>query len=397
MSFPSFARPIGPLPDSDVRYSICTLVSDPREYSEMVESFVGAGFDPSDCEYLYCDNSAGNTFDAFGAYDVFLRTARGKYVILCHQDVLLKFDTVRDLDRIIRKMDRRDPDWALLGNAGGVGLGRSAVCVTHADGRHHNSEVFPVAVQSLDENFIVVKRSAHMALSRDLRGFHFYGTDLCQIARTRGLGAWVVDFHLLHKSTGKIDASFWEAREAVCDKYRRVFSQDYIQTTCTVIPTGRSRWRQQRALFLQIRLLEKSRPSPGGPSEELARLRDHLGFRAYWGHRILYQAAVPFCNLGRSFQKRRALFLHLRALEKHGMDTPRNRREKARLKRELGRGNHFLQWAIYKMVGPWFNLVRSMEKRGLVRGEKPARPDRSGPAANQSTRLATRRENSSGA
>jgi hypothetical protein len=49
-------------------------------------------------------------------------------------------------------------------------------------------------VFSLDENFIV----AHLGISRDLYGFHFYGTDLCLAAHTLCYNTYVIDLHLWH-------------------------------------------------------------------------------------------------------------------------------------------------------------------------------------------------------
>ena len=55
----------------------------------MVESFRTAGFTAGDTEFLYVDNSDQNALDAFAAYNLFLRVAKGRYIILCHQDIIL--------------------------------------------------------------------------------------------------------------------------------------------------------------------------------------------------------------------------------------------------------------------------------------------------------------------
>src|ERR1700722_9660723 len=78
--------------DKRPRFSICTLVTNGGEYAGMVESFVSHGFTPADCEFLYIDNSESNRFDAFGGYNVFLSEARGDFIVLCHQDIILLDD-----------------------------------------------------------------------------------------------------------------------------------------------------------------------------------------------------------------------------------------------------------------------------------------------------------------
>ncbi len=77
-------------------FSICTLVTRLPQYQEMRESFIGAGFTTDTCEYLYADNTTQTTFDAYTGLNRFLREAKGKYIILCHQDILLKFDQRAD-------------------------------------------------------------------------------------------------------------------------------------------------------------------------------------------------------------------------------------------------------------------------------------------------------------
>jgi hypothetical protein len=214
------------------RFSICTLVTRREEYAEMLESFVQAGFDEESCEYLYLDNSIANEWDAFRAYNHFLNIAKGKYVIICHQDILLQYDKREMLESCIQSLDERDPMWAIAGNAGGVCLGVRAICITDPKG-HYESKDLPQPVQSLDENFILMKASANLAVSGDLSGFHLYGTDLCQVARFLGYRAYVIPFNLYHKSQGHCDESFFQLREKMKHKYQWRMKDRFIQTTVT--------------------------------------------------------------------------------------------------------------------------------------------------------------------
>jgi NaMN:DMB phosphoribosyltransferase len=54
----------------------------------------------------------------------------------------------------------------------------------------------------------LIKKQANLAVSSDLRGFHFYGADICLIASILGYNAYVIDFHLYHESTGNMDKEF---------------------------------------------------------------------------------------------------------------------------------------------------------------------------------------------
>src|SRR6202012_1442735 len=101
-------------------YSICTLVTRKGEYAEMLQTFLDKGFDTGTCEYLYIDNTAGCTFDAYQGLNHFLQQAKGKYIILCHQDILVYDDDRAHLDKVIAEIEANDPNWGILANAGGV-------------------------------------------------------------------------------------------------------------------------------------------------------------------------------------------------------------------------------------------------------------------------------------
>ncbi|MGB8932532.1 MAG: hypothetical protein WCC48_14915 [Anaeromyxobacteraceae bacterium] len=214
------------------RFSVCTLVTRMEQYQRMLETFRSAGFTPDLCEFLYVDNTERNGYDAYQAFNLFLRTARGRYVIVCHQDVELIHDDLAALEHRIAEVNALDPRWALLGNAGGIDLKYKAVWISHGADAHfyREGEPFPQRVRSLDENFILVKSEANLAVSGDLSGFHLYGTDACLIADILGYRAYVIAFHLYHRSTGTIDESFHRACRELRGKYGRALRARYVQT-----------------------------------------------------------------------------------------------------------------------------------------------------------------------
>lgn len=242
LPIPGFAVSVtSPANGARPRFSICTLVTRPGEYAEMVESFVSHGFTPADCEYLYIDNSESNRFDAFRGYNLFLSEARGDFIVLCHQDILLLEDGRAELEQRLCELTAHDPEWALCGNAGGVSFTRLAIRISDPRGGENQFfGPFPARVTALDENFIVSRRDANLALSHDLSGFHFYGADLCIVADFLGRSAWVIDFHLRHKGGGKMDASFYRQRKDVARKYQRAVRSRWIVMTCTYFFVSRS-------------------------------------------------------------------------------------------------------------------------------------------------------------
>jgi hypothetical protein len=223
-------------------YSICSLVNNRNQYEELLKSFVDRGFSFDDCEYLYADNSSHNNYDAYTAYNLFFLNAKGKYVIFCHQDVRLLNDGRKELDRIIAEMNQLDSSWAVLGNAGGIESGELRIRISDRYGENIILGPLPAKVQTVDENFFIVRRAANLAVSGDLAGFHFYGADICLVASILGYSAYVVNFHLRHLGEGSMNMSFFNARLKIAAKYSRVLRSRWVRTTCTTFFISENKW-----------------------------------------------------------------------------------------------------------------------------------------------------------
>ena len=238
-------------PGDGVTFTIATIVNDEVQYEEMRRSFCEGGFTEG-CEYIAIDNRTGNLFDAYGGIRLLLARARGRFVILCHQDVRLIADGRRELVKRLEELDRIDALWALAGNAGGVQNGL-ALRISDPHGENQRKGDFPARAKSLDENFIVIRRSAMIAPSADLSGFHLYGADLCLQADLRGQTAYVIDFHLRHLGGGTMGRDYYACLEALEAKYARVLQPRMIQTTCLAPMITASSWRLGLARLARLR------------------------------------------------------------------------------------------------------------------------------------------------
>jgi hypothetical protein len=240
--------------DPALPFSVCTLVTDPAQHAAMRASFEAHGFTPDVAEFLHLDNSEGNRWDAYAGLAKLLEDARGAHVILCHQDVRLIGDGAAALASRLAALDARDPDWAIAGNAGATEEGALVIRISDPHGADTRRGTFPARVESLDENFLVVRRDAGLRPSPELKGFHLYGTDLCLQARRRGRTAWVIDFHLRHLSAGRVDRGFLAEQAGFERHWGRLFGRALvIRTTCTrlTLRTGivadlLARWRLAR-------------------------------------------------------------------------------------------------------------------------------------------------------
>jgi hypothetical protein len=211
------------------RFSVGTLLTNEAEYAEMQQSFVQRGFG-SDCEYLVADNSRGNQLDAYEAIRRFLQEADAEYVILVHQDVRCADDR-SVLEAKLEELNRLDANWAVAGNAGGIGY-KQFVHYLDNNGKVKKDPRVPIAVRSLDENLLIVKNGKGITVSADIGDFHFYGTDICQVAHFLGYTCYVIGFMVQHLSSGNLE-KMYARQPSFIEAYGRKLQHRFVQTTCT--------------------------------------------------------------------------------------------------------------------------------------------------------------------
>lgn len=219
-------------------FSVCTLVTDKIQYQTVLDSFYNHGFNNENSEFLQIDNTFGNRFDAYAGIREFVHQSKARYVIICHQDVELVDDGFDSLRQRLEELDASTPNWGVAGNIGIAGLWSWAARISDPHMTNARLGPLPARVDSLDENFLIIRRATMLVPSRDLTGFHFYGLDLCLQARLAGLSAHVIDFHLHHKSPGSKSKSFQDARKNLERKYSALLKRQILHTTCDLVIIG---------------------------------------------------------------------------------------------------------------------------------------------------------------
>lgn len=219
-------------PKAELDFSFYTLVTRFDEYQEMVSSAKSAGFKES-VEYFYFDNKNKNEYDGFNGINHALKLCEAKYLIFCHQDILFKYDTKKDLIKKIKEIEKIDTNWGVIGNAGRTKKGEPIIKITDPHADNQTQGPFPSEVMSLDENFIVINMKNNLSCTTTLKGFHLYGLDICQNANYLGLKNYVIDFHLLHKSKGNLDVNFFKSQKEYIHLQEKRKRLEIYYTTCT--------------------------------------------------------------------------------------------------------------------------------------------------------------------
>jgi hypothetical protein len=220
-----------PINDAEIftkKISVCTLVTKPIQYNDMVESFINKGFQ-QDCEFLYINNIDSNNFDAYSSIRKFLLLAKSEYIIFCHQDILA-IDTFETLNNCLITLNNLDSNWAIAANAGGKHIKGVIKYLVDADGNKIVTPDLPQQVFAIDENFFIVKKSALLSISNNLNGFHFYATDMCLIADLLGYKSYVIPYLVKHLSHGNYDAHFQKQMKNARKKYQKAYRAKFLES-----------------------------------------------------------------------------------------------------------------------------------------------------------------------
>jgi hypothetical protein len=228
--------------DHGLTFSVCSLVRDQDKYDRLLASFARKGFTAENTEFLVADNRDANNFDGYTWHRALLPEARGQFVIFCHDDIELIDDGYDDLVACLADLDQRSPDWMLAGIAGGIfrpaGVFRRPILALYhsdRDGTMYRRNNPPRQVESLDECFILMRRSRPVLNSHDLGGFHFYGADLCLQAELLGGSAHVIRFHVRHHGLGHGGQTFRACKGAFVRKYRKIFPGRSLHCTTGIV------------------------------------------------------------------------------------------------------------------------------------------------------------------
>jgi hypothetical protein len=166
-----------------------------------------------------------NEPSASAAYAMMMRDASAEFLIFAHQDVYLPRGWFDKLERELDRLSETDPEWAVAGLAAVRADGSECGHLWDSGLGRLLGGPFgkPVAVASLDEFLLIIRRGANVSFDPELPRFHLYGTDIVLTAYSQGKSAYVVDVPAIHncKAGRRIGPDYVEAYEFMVNKWRR--------------------------------------------------------------------------------------------------------------------------------------------------------------------------------
>jgi glycosyltransferase involved in cell wall biosynthesis len=159
------------------------------------------------------------------AYNRGIDATDAPIVIFAHQDVYFPPGWENRLAAAISTLQATDPDWALLapfGMAEETATHRGDVWTTSLSRRVGVPATAPVMAQSFDELVIVLRRASGLRFDEGLPLFHLYGTDIVQMARVAGKGAYIADLPVVHNDGfhDRLRADFTAGYDYIRRKWR---------------------------------------------------------------------------------------------------------------------------------------------------------------------------------
>ena len=185
-------------------------------------------------EYNFINN-LGNLSYSGEALNMLMEVSDTRYQFLTHQDIIFKepepFKKLKQIEQTLGK-------FGVLGIAGVALINGQITGYNYADNRYPQI-VFPV--ETVDEFAMIVDKRNNLKFNEDLRGFHFYGADICLNAINKGLKNYCIDIEIFHNSGGDVNLTYnnnqgWGEFKALGEQVYKIYhdKHPHFATTTTL-------------------------------------------------------------------------------------------------------------------------------------------------------------------
>ena len=214
----------------NVEVSFITCCNDPEQYIYNVFGSLLKNNTSYNYELIPILN-LNNEYFAGQALNIGMRQAIGKTSVLLHQDIVMFQNWVSSYVEMIAQINKRDTNWGVIGTAGinEAGLTLGHVYSLHGDVQwSSNVNVYIAKIQTLDEHLMAVRNNSGLYFDEQIKGFHFYGVDLCLTALDNKMQVYGVNLPLVHNGRGGSLKSgkeeYLKLADYLIDKWKTKFS-----------------------------------------------------------------------------------------------------------------------------------------------------------------------------
>jgi glycosyltransferase involved in cell wall biosynthesis len=160
-------------------------------------------------------------------------------IVFCHQDVYFPKEWLANLGRSLSMLEKSDPEWGVLGC---YGIKTNGPCTGYVYsvglGIVGKPFIEPVAIDTLDEFVLIMRKSSNLRFDPALPHFHFYGTDICMTARMAKKNSYAICAFSIHNTSfGPLAPDFFMCYWPIKKKWAKYLP---IQTPCIKI----TRWNE---------------------------------------------------------------------------------------------------------------------------------------------------------
>lgn len=165
------------------------------------------------------------------AYNDAIEKSANDLIVFCHQDMFFPDSWMPQFSAALEYLKSKDPNWGVLGCSGVTAEGRFVGHMFSQGVGIVGKFSDPVAVRSLDEIVLVLRKSSGLRFDDKLPHFHLYGTDICLQAERAGMKSYAISAFCVHNTYTNytLPKEFYEC----CEYIRRGWKGALpIQTTC---------------------------------------------------------------------------------------------------------------------------------------------------------------------
>lgn len=153
-------------------------------------------------EVIEVDNTANLFFDNLTqAIMEGVKKAKYDIIAIVHEDVLLPPGWQQSFESALTTLEKKDPDWGLLGSIGWATDGKMVGNCSdpHSYHYHLDDNQSYGEVERLDEQLLIIHHSRLPKFDPNLPGIHHIGRDLAFHLKELGLHTYAIDAPTIHK------------------------------------------------------------------------------------------------------------------------------------------------------------------------------------------------------